>query len=310
MASSRWGFFAKRHRRPTGQVALSLSNERVALAVLPEAGAAAVSERPTGGDEAGTLAALVREAGAAGMACRWILDPSLYTLLQVDRPAVPEAEWIRALRWKVRDLISFPIEEAVMDAFEVPGLESRGRAPTLYVAVARKEDLRPRIAAIEASGLQMAGIGISDLAFAEVTRRLSKTDDSLATLVLDARGGSMLAMRDDALFVVRRFEFDADERRALGDPAASTAGRLQERVALELQRTLDYFDRTHQRPPPRRLLLVDGTDGADGLPEALRNLLGIEVQRADPATIWPALSGERAPAKARLSALVAAVGAA
>lgn len=308
MAKTGWGFFAKRSRRPQGHVALSLSMDRLALVVRPADGRGVRAyERGVGADMAATLGSLVQEAGAAGMACEWILEPGAYSLQQVDKPSVPPSEWVQALRWKVRDLIGFPIDEAVMDAFEVPGLDSRGRPPTLYLAVARKDELRPRIAQIEAAGLRLSSIGISDLAWAEAVRILSPGEDSVAALVIDARGGSMLAMRENTLFVARRFEFDADDQRVLREPQQGRTERLFERVALELQRTLDYFDRTHQRPPPRRLLLLAGIEGLEGLDASLRNNLGLEVQGGAPEAAWPELAALPASSRVRVAALSASV---
>lgn len=308
MAKTGWGFFAKRRRRPVGHVALSLSMDRLALVVHPSDGRPVRAyERAAGADSASTLQSLVREAGATGMACDWVLEPGAYSLQQVDKPAVPPSEWVSALRWKVRDLIPFPVDEAVMDAFEVPGLDSRGRPPTLYLAIARKDELRPRIAQIEAAGLQLSSIGISDLAWAEAVRTLSPGEDSQAALVIDVRGGTMLAMRENTLFVARRFEFDADDQRVLREPQPGRTERLFERIALELQRTLDYFDRTHQRPPPRRLLLLAGVEGLDGLDASLRSNLGLDVQGAAPESAWPELEGLPPAARVRVAALAATV---
>lgn len=307
MAIAERSLFAKRRRRPAGRVVLSINSERIGLLVAGREPAYAV-ERPVGGDLAVTLAGLLRDANALGMAAEWVLEPGQYSLMQVDKPAVPAAEWAQALRWKVRDLLPFPVEEAVMDAFEVPGLDSRGRPPSLYLAVARKEELRPRIAQIAAAGLHLERISVADLAWAEAARQLADTEDSLAALVLDPRGGSMLALREQCLFVARRFEFDADDQRALREPQDGRSDRLFERVALELQRTLDYFDRSHQRPAPRRLLLLPGVDGMQDLDAALRRLLGLEVQRAEVAAQWPVLATEPEPARLRLAALAAAGG--
>jgi MSHA biogenesis protein MshI len=291
-----------------GHAALSLSMDRFALVVRPADGRPARAyERAAGADPAATLQSMVREADAMGMACEWVLEPGAYSLQQVDKPSVPQAEWVQALRWKVRDLIGFPIEDAVMDAFEVPGLDSRGRPPTLYLAVARKDELRSRIAQIEAAGLQLSRIGISDLAWSDAVRVLSPGDESQAALVIDARGGTMLAMRESTLFVARRFEFDGEDQRALREPEGGRGERLFERIALELQRTLDYFDRTHQRPPPRRLLLLAGVDGLDGLGASLRSNLGLDVQTTVPENAWPELATLPDAARVRLAPLAATV---
>jgi len=308
MANTRWGFFGQQRRRHIGHAAVSLSAERVAFAVqLADSRSVSVTERAAGADLSQTLANLVREAGADGASCEWILDPGSYSLLQVDKPSVPQAEWVSALRWKVRDLISYPVDEAVMDAFEVPGLDSRGRPATLYVASARKSELRGQIAQIKASGLQLSRIGIADLACAEIALRLVPGDESQAVLALDSRGGSMLALREGTLFVARRFEFDSDDQRALREPSPDRSQRLFERVALELQRTLDYFERTHQRPPARRLVLLAGVEGVEGLADALKTLLGLDVQMPALESEWTSLAEQPAAARVRLALLAGAV---
>lgn len=305
MPNAGWGFFANRRRLP-GHATVSLSSDRIAIVAKAAGRSEAVAfERLAPGDPGAALAALVRECGAEGMACEWVLEPGSYTLMQVDKPPVPAAEWVQALRWKVRDLIAFPVEEAVMDAFEVPGLESRGRPSTLYLAVARKDELRPKIAQIASAGLHLDRIGIADLAWAEAAQVLAPGGESQVVLVVDGRGGTMLALREDTLFVARRFEFDAEEQRVLCDAQPGAGDRLFERVALELQRTLDYFDRTHQRPPPRRLLLLCGVDGLAGLGEALRNLLGLEVSTGECDKAFPALAALPVAARVRLAGLAA-----
>lgn len=302
MAQSGWGIFQKR-RRPLGRAALTLTADQLALVFRAEARREPVALERKGA----SLAEAVAVAGAAGMACEWVLEPSQYSLLQVDRPAVPPEEWVQALRWKVRDLIPYPVDDAVMDAFEVPGLEARGRPPTLYLAVAQKSQLQPRIEEIGAAGLLLSRIGIAHLAWAAAARQLAPGDESQAVLVIEPRGGSMLAMQEGILFVARQFEFDADDQRALRDPEAGRRERLFERIALELQRTLDYFDRTHQRPSPRRLLLLCGIEGLDGLGAALRGLLGLEVQEGAPEQAWAELAGLPLAARARLAGLSALV---
>jgi len=304
MISERKSFFAKRQRLVPGHAVFSLNNERVGLVVKGPSGGFA-AERPAGNHAGVTLAKLVQEAGAADMSAEWLLEPGQYQMLPVEKPAVPASEWVSALRWKARDMLPFPIEEAVLDAFEVPGSDSHGRPASLYLAAARKDELRPRIAEIATAGLVLKNIGIADLAWAAVARQVIPGDDSLAVLVLDPRGGSMLALREQRLFVSRRFEFDSDNQRALRDRHEPLVERLFERVVLELQRTLDYFDRNHQRPPPRRLLLVSGVDGAEGLEGNLRRLLGIEVQALDAATHWPVLSAQTGAMRSRLAALAA-----
>ena len=51
--------------------------------------------------------------------CASIMDLGTYNLLLVEAPDVPPAELRAAMRWRVKDLIDFHIDDAVIDVFEV-----------------------------------------------------------------------------------------------------------------------------------------------------------------------------------------------
>lgn len=49
-----------------------------------------------------------------------VLDPSGYRLPLVEAPDGPPAELRAAVRWRVKSLIDFHIDDAVIDLFEIP----------------------------------------------------------------------------------------------------------------------------------------------------------------------------------------------
>ena len=58
-----------------------------------------------------------------------------YQLLMVEAPEVPPAELRAAIRWRIRDLIDFHIDDAVLDVFDVPPSGARGVQQHLVHAV-------------------------------------------------------------------------------------------------------------------------------------------------------------------------------
>ena len=54
-------------------------------------------------------------------------------------------------------------------------------------------------------------------------------------------------------------------------------------------------------------MLLAGLDGLEGLGEALRRMLGLEVQQGVPESHWPALAALPGAARVRVAALAAAV---
>ena len=51
-----------------------------------------------------------------------------YTVLSVDSPDVPPAELRSAIRWQIKDLIDYHIDDAVLDVFDAPAAGVRSGA--------------------------------------------------------------------------------------------------------------------------------------------------------------------------------------
>ena len=69
--------------------------------------------------------------------CTSIMDLGSYNLLLVEAPDVPPPELRAAMRWRVKDLIDFHIDDAVIDVFEVSEEQTSGRNRMMYAVVAR-----------------------------------------------------------------------------------------------------------------------------------------------------------------------------
>jgi MSHA biogenesis protein MshI len=303
--------------RPTGMVGLTLSPGNGVLAVVAHPpGTRPALQRAllvsAGGAEG--LKHAVREAGAQGQPCTLTLEQGAYSVLQVERPTVPGEELRAAVRWRIRDMIDFPLEEAVLDVFEVPGLEQRGRPPSLYVAVARREALAERVELIKAAGLKLQRINITELALRNLAALLTETAESVGVLHLGERRGLFAICREGALYVARTIDHGLDDIALEGDvdaldAAVGAAARqeIYERIALEAQRTIDYYDSYFAQPAVRRLYVAPPAPAAGPLAEAARQSLGVEARVVDPETV---LSGAGALEPGLASAaLLAACGA-
>ena len=52
--------------------------------------------------------------------CATLLHPAEYQLLMVDAPSVPREELKAAIRWRVKDLLDYHIDDATMDVLDIP----------------------------------------------------------------------------------------------------------------------------------------------------------------------------------------------
>jgi len=48
------------------------------------------------------------------------LDRGDYTLVATEAPEVPREEWREALRWQLKDQVSYPVDNAIIEVLSVP----------------------------------------------------------------------------------------------------------------------------------------------------------------------------------------------
>lgn len=66
------------------------------------------------------IASLLDQAGGAGAQVHVVLNPSLVTQLQIEKPAVPDNEMAGALPWAIKDLVSEPVNQLICDYVDMP----------------------------------------------------------------------------------------------------------------------------------------------------------------------------------------------
>ncbi|MBX3668888.1 MAG: hypothetical protein KF778_10835 [Rhodocyclaceae bacterium] len=212
----------------------------------------ALIEFDSGGDLARDLLRLRRAAGAMRANCVAALEPAQYRLLQVDAPPVPAAERKEALRWRLKDMLDFPCADALIDALEVPAPD--GRARQLLAVAAPRRELRPLVEAYLAAHLGLEAIDIAESAYRNLATALAaqagESERGHALLVLDAGGGVLVFVWRGELVQARRIESTA------ASVAADQRYDAFDRLGLELQRSLDMFERAHSHIGLSRLWLA------------------------------------------------------
>ncbi|MDP1756630.1 MAG: hypothetical protein Q8L38_04170, partial [Pseudohongiella sp.] len=127
-----------RKKRVEGLVGLSVNDSRVSMAhivrrrdelTLEHCARVALSDAAPLRE---SLARMVEEQGLANAACSCVLSPRDYNVYLVEAPQVEPDEISSAVRWKVKDLLDMPIEDAVIDVFPVPEEAFKGRNKMLY----------------------------------------------------------------------------------------------------------------------------------------------------------------------------------
>lgn len=78
------------------------------------------------------LNALTSDIDTGGRRAVIALPHTAYQLLQIEAPDVDPAELRAAVRWRIKDLIDYHVEDAVVDVIDVPQLEGRSGNHAMY----------------------------------------------------------------------------------------------------------------------------------------------------------------------------------
>lgn len=211
--------------------------------------------------------------GLRGKRGHLVLSRDDYSLFLVEAPPVPEQELRQALAWKVRELIDFPVAEAVVDAFLLPEDKTRSGVRMAYVAVSRRNTITRLVDFASQSGFKLASIDIPELALRNLVLRCCDTQRGAALVKLVPGGGSLQIVRGEELFLARQF--------ALPYQGGLLEDLPADELVLELQRSLDYFERQMRQPPPAQIYLAGENVSADKLSPEIKSALSAEVKMLD-----------------------------
>jgi MSHA biogenesis protein MshI len=206
----------------------------------------------SGDDEA--LARWARELGANRYHCSTLLNSGEYRLLGVDAPPVPDAEIKNAVRWKIKDMVDFRVEDAAVDVLAIPGdTDGASRQKRLLAVAARADTARKCMARWRRAKVPLEIIDIPELAQRNVAALLEEEGRGLALLSFAESCGLLTFTHEGELCSARQIDVSWPQLQR-ADQEQRT--RLFERIGLELQRSLDHFDRQFQALPVSRLVLA------------------------------------------------------
>ena len=181
--------------------------------------------------------------------CNRVLAGDDYQLLLVEAPDVEPSELRAAVRWRIRDLIDFHIDDAVIDVFDIPG-QDQARARMMYVVACRAPVVQRVVDAMEAGPLALEVIDIAELALRNVAALLEEDVEGVALLHLERDYGLITVTRQASLYLARRIDSGyAELHAAMAEDAVAedafpgpATRELIGSMVLELQRSLDYYE--------------------------------------------------------------------
>ena len=296
----------KRSAAARGRIGISLGEDQLAVAVVCRDPAGTPSLQrceshpiPAGGPEA--LAEALGALDLPSMPVSGVLRTQDYQLSLVESPDVPPAELRAAMRWRLRESIDFRVEDAVIDVFDIPP-QSRGTQGRMLYAVAARRAAVDRQAAVLGALGNFDVVDVPELCLRNLASLLPAAANGVALLHLGVDSASVVLVRGTTFYFAR--QMNLQRTRALD----GAQGQLDpDGVLLELQRSLDYYERHFDQPPITRVVIAPLGERASQLAADLGRDSSFDVSALDLNQVLPCAQA-LAPAE-QVSALMA-VGAA
>ena len=186
--------------------------------------------------------------------CTTLMSDGEYNLTRVDAPPVPKEERKEALRWAIKEMVAYPVDSACIDVLDIPSAGMpQGRSAGVMVVSAAESAVRSRVAPFEAAKVPLAVVDIPELAQRNVAALLEDENRGVAFLRVDESGMMLTLTFHGELIAVRRGEMNTLQ---LNSADADERARVLERLVLEVQRSLDNFDRQYSHIPISKVVLA------------------------------------------------------
>ena len=230
------------------------------------------------------LERLGKELQAQRYHCLALLSPGEYQLLAVDAPNVPPEELKTAIRWRLKDMLDIHIDDATVDVLDIPvDKNAVVRNHSMYAVAAKNQLIQERQTVFADAKIPLSAIDIPEMAQRNISVLMEPEGRGLALLSFDATGGLLTVSFSGELYLARRIDISLSQ---MQQADADQKSEFFERITLELQRSLDHFDRQFHFITVAKLMVSPLGEAGAGLPEYLAGNLYVPVEAMNLETIF------------------------
>ncbi len=156
---------------------------------------------------------------------------------QIEKPNVDDSELLQALIWKIKDLVSYNVEEAVVDIYPMP-VSSKNNTQQVSVVSAQESTVAAYVESINSTGLSLKAIDIHGLVRQNLSSVQQSNGKTQAILSIDENTGELSIFHDTDLYVSRGFKIGTTQLQQVTSEDQS----IYDSLLLEIQRSMDYFE--------------------------------------------------------------------
>ena len=275
--------FLKKARRPSPRAALCYKGTQAVVAFAePLADGRSrlrIESLTVDPEHAEGIQDAVRAALPERVSITSVLQDDDYRLQLLELPDVPKAERRDALRWQSREIADLPADEAVADYLPIPHTgkgQSRDQGYAIFAARS-VVDWYGNLATDRRGDHRVI---VPEAALHALASSLPEDAHGVALLHFGRTSGCLVISRESVLYQVRRLALGTERIESVrGDEFASQ--ELIAGLALEVQRSLDYYESQYDCQPVSNLVMTAFGDSA-WVQDRLQDDLGISVSVYSP----------------------------
>jgi MSHA biogenesis protein MshI len=162
----------------------------------------------------------------------FLLELDDYQHIQIERPNVPANELKEAVRWMLKDLVEFPVEDISLDVIEIPFNKlNPDNQHYLYAIISQNKIIAALSNRLLDAKVNLQVIDARMMAQRNIANCLAEPNQGEALLTF-SKTGALLTFTHEGEICNARYIEGGNERNA----------SAFEKIALELQRSLDGFE--------------------------------------------------------------------
>jgi MSHA biogenesis protein MshI len=222
-----------------------------------------------------TLNALSKKHKLNKASCSLVLGYSRCQLLQIEKPNVPASELKQAIRWKLKDMVDYPVEQATVDVIDIPSDPmNANRQQYVYAVSAENSHIAEDGNQLIQAGINLQAIDARVMAQRNIAQQLEQKNRGLAMLSFNSSGGLLTFTSGGELYHARRIDMEGERN-----------NKVFETITLELQRSLDHFDSQFSYITINKLVLAP-FELRDAFCEYLRGQLNLPIETFELSDIF------------------------
>ncbi len=203
----------------------------------------------------------------------FIIPPNYYQAVQMEKPNLTDEEIIQSLPWTAKDLVKIPPENIVADFLDYP-LTAPMQASKINVYITDKSLLSPIINGFTKAIAVLRALSVEEMALVKLFG--SRKEAHMLVIQYVKYEPKVLIVRDGRIVLTRHLSG------FIGYTEKHTSTELAETVALELQRSMDFFEIQLKQPPISSIQMFCETISTLELRSELAEILRVKVVDFEP----------------------------